>query len=188
MKLTLFDLDNTLLAGDSDYEWGQFLVDRGVLSRADYEAQERLIPLLLHLPPPTGAGPIWLERFSPYFTDPSFPVRDVRPWDAYRYIYPEGQVDLDKLAYFFTYTMEGVVPAAELEPLRVALTDWQERWNPPHRPLRKSKKPLRSNTRSRPATRWRAWRSSFTTRRTSGRKFTKPIKSRSKTPTISSSA
>jgi HAD superfamily hydrolase (TIGR01490 family) len=39
MKLTLFDLDNTLLAGDSDYEWGQFLVDRGVLSRADYEAQ-----------------------------------------------------------------------------------------------------------------------------------------------------
>lgn len=39
MKLTLFDLDNTLLAGDSDYEWGQFLIDRGVLSRADYEAQ-----------------------------------------------------------------------------------------------------------------------------------------------------
>jgi HAD superfamily hydrolase (TIGR01490 family) len=39
MKLTLFDLDNTLLAGDSDYEWGQFLVDRGVLARADYEAQ-----------------------------------------------------------------------------------------------------------------------------------------------------
>lgn len=39
MKLTLFDLDNTLLAGDSDYEWGQFLIDRGVLSRAEYEAQ-----------------------------------------------------------------------------------------------------------------------------------------------------
>lgn len=39
MTLTLFDLDNTLLAGDSDYEWGQFLVDRGVLAREDYEAQ-----------------------------------------------------------------------------------------------------------------------------------------------------
>jgi HAD superfamily hydrolase (TIGR01490 family) len=39
VKLTLFDLDNTLLAGDSDYEWGQFLIERGVLSRADYEAQ-----------------------------------------------------------------------------------------------------------------------------------------------------
>ena len=39
MKLGLFDLDNTLLSGDSDYEWGQFLVDRGVLARAEYEAQ-----------------------------------------------------------------------------------------------------------------------------------------------------
>lgn len=41
MNLTLFDLDNTLLAGDSDYEWGQFLVDRGVLDRATYETQNQ---------------------------------------------------------------------------------------------------------------------------------------------------
>ena len=41
MRLALFDLDNTLLAGDSDYEWGQFLVDRGVLDRESYEAQNR---------------------------------------------------------------------------------------------------------------------------------------------------
>ena len=39
--LALFDLDNTLLAGDSDYEWGQFLVDRGVLEREAYESQNR---------------------------------------------------------------------------------------------------------------------------------------------------
>ncbi len=37
--LVLFDLDNTLLTGDSDYEWGQFLIDRGVLAREEYEAQ-----------------------------------------------------------------------------------------------------------------------------------------------------
>src|SRR5262245_13967248 len=41
MRLALFDLDNTLLAGDSDYEWGQFLVDRGVLEREEYESQNR---------------------------------------------------------------------------------------------------------------------------------------------------
>ena len=41
MRLALFDLDNTLLVGDSDYEWGQFLVDRGILERASYEAQNR---------------------------------------------------------------------------------------------------------------------------------------------------
>jgi HAD superfamily hydrolase (TIGR01490 family) len=39
VTLCLFDLDHTLLAGDSDYEWGQFLVDRGVLAREEYEAQ-----------------------------------------------------------------------------------------------------------------------------------------------------
>jgi len=38
-QLALFDLDNTLLVGDSDYEWGQFLIDRGVLDRDEYEAQ-----------------------------------------------------------------------------------------------------------------------------------------------------
>jgi HAD superfamily hydrolase (TIGR01490 family) len=42
MRLALFDLDNTLLAGDSDYEWGQFLVDRGVVEREVYEAQNRV--------------------------------------------------------------------------------------------------------------------------------------------------
>ena len=38
MELVLFDLDNTLLAGDSDYEWAQFLMGKGVLDRAIYES------------------------------------------------------------------------------------------------------------------------------------------------------
>jgi HAD superfamily hydrolase (TIGR01490 family) len=39
VELVLFDLDNTLLAGDSDYEWAEFLIERGVLDRATYETQ-----------------------------------------------------------------------------------------------------------------------------------------------------
>ncbi len=39
MNLALFDLDNTLLAGDSDYEWGQFIVDHGLVDRTEYEAR-----------------------------------------------------------------------------------------------------------------------------------------------------
>jgi HAD superfamily hydrolase (TIGR01490 family) len=38
-RLVLFDLDETLLAGDSDYEWGQFLIEAGVLERATHEAR-----------------------------------------------------------------------------------------------------------------------------------------------------
>ena len=38
-NLTLFDLDNTLIATDSDFEWGQFLIARGLVDRADYEGR-----------------------------------------------------------------------------------------------------------------------------------------------------
>jgi HAD superfamily hydrolase (TIGR01490 family) len=39
MDLVLFDLDNTLLSGDSDFEWAQFLIGKGVLDREVYEAR-----------------------------------------------------------------------------------------------------------------------------------------------------
>lgn len=39
MTLAIFDLDNTLLAGDSDYLWGVFLCDIGVVKRDYYESE-----------------------------------------------------------------------------------------------------------------------------------------------------
>ncbi len=39
MNLALFDLDNTLLSTDSDFEWAQFLIDQGVLDREVQEAR-----------------------------------------------------------------------------------------------------------------------------------------------------
>ncbi|MBN9123445.1 MAG: phosphoserine phosphatase [Nitrosospira sp. 56-18] len=39
MNLVLFDLDNTLLAGDSDFQWAQFLIEQRVLDREVYEAR-----------------------------------------------------------------------------------------------------------------------------------------------------
>ena len=37
MSLAIFDLDNTLLADDSDYLWGQFLIEQGIVDGAAYE-------------------------------------------------------------------------------------------------------------------------------------------------------
>ncbi len=37
MTLAIFDLDNTLIADDSDYLWGQFLVDRNIVDKNTYE-------------------------------------------------------------------------------------------------------------------------------------------------------
>lgn len=41
MRLALFDLDNTLLAGDSDFEWAQYLIAHGVVDRELYEARNQ---------------------------------------------------------------------------------------------------------------------------------------------------
>jgi HAD superfamily hydrolase (TIGR01490 family) len=37
VSLAIFDLDNTLIADDSDYLWGQFLVDQGIVDKDQYE-------------------------------------------------------------------------------------------------------------------------------------------------------
>lgn len=44
MSLAIFDLDNTLLAIDSDHAWGEFLVEQGAVDPVSYrEANERFL-------------------------------------------------------------------------------------------------------------------------------------------------
>ena len=38
-RLALFDLDNTLLEGDSDHAWGEFLIDRGLVDEKKHRAR-----------------------------------------------------------------------------------------------------------------------------------------------------
>ncbi len=38
MSLAIFDLDNTLIGGDSDYLWGEFLCERGLVDSAGFAA------------------------------------------------------------------------------------------------------------------------------------------------------
>ncbi len=41
MGIALFDLDNTLIAGDSDYLWGCYLVEQGIVDSRSYEQTNR---------------------------------------------------------------------------------------------------------------------------------------------------
>ena len=41
MSIALFDLDNTLIAGDSDFLWGCFLVEQGIVDAALYERENQ---------------------------------------------------------------------------------------------------------------------------------------------------
>lgn len=41
MAVTIFDLDNTLIGGDSDYLWGQFLIEQGAVDKYSYNRDNR---------------------------------------------------------------------------------------------------------------------------------------------------
>jgi len=99
----------------------------------DYADQLRVVSLLRHLPPPVGVGPIWLERFSPYFFDSSFPVKNVEPLRVYDLIYPQ-EIDRKNIAYFFTYEMESALPRDSHEDLYSWVDQWRSAWERHPRP------------------------------------------------------
>lgn len=94
----------------------------------DYAAQAAVVPTLVHLQPPVSADQVWLERFSPFYTDPdAFPTRFRRPERSYRYVYPHD-VDLDKVAYFFDHEFAGALPDSAYDGLRDAVDGWHAQW------------------------------------------------------------
>jgi hypothetical protein len=63
-----------------------------------------LIDAISHLPPPSGWGPLRLDRFSPYHDDPaSFGLVAVRPLAPYRTLYDVPAEELDEIAYYFEF-------------------------------------------------------------------------------------
>jgi ribosomal peptide maturation radical SAM protein 1 len=97
----------------------------------DYKQQAALIGGICHLPPPEGACRISLERFSPLFDDRAkYPLRRISPGFAYSYVYPAG-VDLDRVAYFFDYELEGTLPDTAFEELEEGIRRWQRSWDDP---------------------------------------------------------
>jgi ribosomal peptide maturation radical SAM protein 1 len=59
---------------------------------------------LHHLPAPRGSGKIRLDRFSPHWSNPeSFGLRNVRPLEVYRHLYPLPDIERRRIAYFFDY-------------------------------------------------------------------------------------
>jgi HAD superfamily hydrolase (TIGR01490 family) len=78
MRLALFDLDNTLLAGDSDFEWAQFLIEKEVLDREVYEARNR------HFYEAYKAGTLDIHEFLDFQLKPlaRHPRKQLDQWHA----------------------------------------------------------------------------------------------------------
>lgn len=41
LSLAIFDLDETLISGDSDYLWGEFIVEKGLVDKASHQEKNR---------------------------------------------------------------------------------------------------------------------------------------------------
>lgn len=117
-------------------KWAQhygITVDWNILSGfpgetdADYSEQARLMPSLHHLRPPACGGVLWLERFSPYFTDDSFGLTNVRPRACYGHIYPDS-LDHSKIAYYFDYEAPDIASADARDEMYAAVGEWREKW------------------------------------------------------------
>jgi ribosomal peptide maturation radical SAM protein 1 len=106
-------------------DWNMIYGFPGEVSE-DYALSVKLADLLTHLDPPTGCGPIRLDRFSPNFDHAEkMGFKNVRPLKYYRYLYPFSREDLHDVAYYFDFDYQHDIDDGGHIP---ALIDAVVRW------------------------------------------------------------
>jgi ribosomal peptide maturation radical SAM protein 1 len=99
-------------------------------SELDYAEMLPLLKAICFLDPPSGYGPVRLDRFSPYHQDPAaYGMINVRPMEPYRYLYPKASdSELLRTCYYFEYDLSGEVqPDAYAGPVVRYIQEWQRR-------------------------------------------------------------
>lgn len=97
-----------------------------------YAKYLRDMPLLMHLPPPSGAFPVRFDRYSPYFTRAREYGLDLTPYEFYSAIYPFDAEAIANSAYYFedrNYGAEYLVHLLDWQGrLTTAVARWQRRY------------------------------------------------------------
>jgi hypothetical protein len=105
-----------------------------------YEKYVRDLPLLFHLPPPSGVFPVRFDRFSPYFMQAKSYELDLQPVDYYKLIYPFSQESLSNMAYYFTDRNISAPYATKmikwLGKMREKFSLWESLWQGPDKSRR----------------------------------------------------
>jgi ribosomal peptide maturation radical SAM protein 1 len=93
----------------------------------EYRAMARLVPHLVHLPPPELALGILLDRFSPNFMEPErFGFHEITPFPSLRHVYPLPPDAIRNLAYHFSFRYKDDRDvAAYVDPLVKAIRAWK---------------------------------------------------------------
>jgi ribosomal peptide maturation radical SAM protein 1 len=98
----------------------------------DYQQMERWVPLLAHLRPPSSStSRIELHRFSPYHFQRGVYTEDVRAAAWYAGLFPEDQVDLLKVAYYFEATWKDTLGDPAYEGVQARIAAWIRSWRRP---------------------------------------------------------
>jgi ribosomal peptide maturation radical SAM protein 1 len=91
-----------------------------------------ILPMLVHLEPPSGVYPVRFDRFSPYYNQAQSYGLDLHPMDYYSFIYPFDEAALQEFAYYFSdrnVTADYFVAVAQwIGKLRAAVNSWQAHW------------------------------------------------------------
>lgn len=120
------------LRNDVYPEWN-LLVGFPGEDEAVYEMYERTLPLLAHLPPPSGVYPVRFDRFSPYHTHAGDYGLKLEPYDFYSLVYPFDAGSLANLAYYFVDRNFGAEYATRtarwIGRLRAKVDAWRLQWH-----------------------------------------------------------
>jgi ribosomal peptide maturation radical SAM protein 1 len=91
------------------------------------------IPLLVHLPPPSGAFQVRFDRYSPYFVQAEQYGLDLHPSDFYHFIYPFTEESLRNMAYYFTdhnYSAPYIQAVSGWSgKIKAAIAKWRALWD-----------------------------------------------------------
>lgn len=98
-----------------------------------YKKYVKDIPLLFHLPPPSGVYPVRFDRYSPYFTQAEEYKLDLQPLDYYELTYPFSRESLANLAYYFADQNVGAAYKLEMsmwiDRIRERVNTWLAGWS-----------------------------------------------------------
>jgi len=97
-------------------------------SAEDYRETLPLLQSITHLKPPTGSGPVRLDRYSPYFQSPeSYGLTNARPARVYKFIYPLPPEELADIVYHYEFEFaDGLDPNRYIGPVLGQLKAWDE--------------------------------------------------------------
>ncbi len=84
-KLTLFDLDHTLLTGDSDVLWCDFLIKNGILDREEFSARNADMEARYK------AGTVRVREFSEFYVG-TLAGRSVEGWEPLRQQFLKSEI------------------------------------------------------------------------------------------------